>query len=67
VRKSLTFAPLQVFCSAKLRGLRTKECRNLRVAGERVGRKSAADMAGVGHNALDYLGPGQGASWSRTC
>ena len=65
VRKSPTFAPLQVFCSAKLRGVRTKERRTLRVAGGQVGRKSAADMAGVGHNGSDYLGRGLGASWSR--
>jgi hypothetical protein len=46
-----------MFSPAKLRGVRTKECRNLRAAAERLGRNSAADRAGVGHNALARSGP----------
>ncbi len=63
VRNPLDFAPLQVFNEAKLRSVRTTECRNLRAAAERRGRNSAADRAGVGHNdctALASSGP-QGA------
>jgi hypothetical protein len=64
VRNPLDFAPLQVFNEAKLRSVRTTECRNLRAAAERRGRNSAADRAGVGHNgctALASSGP-QGAT-----
>jgi len=50
VRNPLDFAPLQVFSSAKLRTVRTNECRNLRVAVRRFGRKAAAAAAELGHN-----------------
>ena len=54
--------PLQAFCSAKVRSVRTKDCRNLRATREWVGRKSAASVASVGHKAPVDLGARPGGA-----